>query len=127
MWPPYEQVPTVKELGYDVMYESPNFSMGPPNMPKPVVEIWVKAIKVAVDNPEFKQFCLERGARWGYSPPDQLVEKLEKQRELMRTIMGKAGILKESLEVVGGKKLRMDIHERRLCSIGNRQVRRGPG
>jgi tripartite-type tricarboxylate transporter receptor subunit TctC len=96
LWPPYEQVPTVKELGYDVMYESPNFSMGPPNMPKPVVEIWVKAIKGAVDNPEFKQFCLERGARWGYSPPDQLVEKLDKQRELMRTIMGKAGILKES-------------------------------
>jgi len=96
LWPPYEKVPTVKELGYDVSYESPNFSIGPPNMPKPVVEIWVKAIRQAVDNPEFKQFCLERGARWGYSAPDQLLEKLNKQRELMRTIMGKAGILKES-------------------------------
>jgi tripartite-type tricarboxylate transporter receptor subunit TctC len=96
LWPPYEQVPTVKELGYDVSYESPNFSLGPPNMPKPVVEIWVKAIKQAVDNPEFKQFCLERGARWEYSPPDQVVAKLDKQREVMRTIMGKAGILKES-------------------------------
>jgi tripartite-type tricarboxylate transporter receptor subunit TctC len=96
LWPPYEQVPTVKELGYDVSYESPNFSLGPPNMPKPVVEIWVKAIKQAVDNPEFKQYCLERGARWEYSPPEQVVAKLDKQREVMRTIMGKAGILKES-------------------------------
>ena len=96
LWAPFDQVPTIKELGYDVTYESPNFVMGPPKMAKPVVDTWVKTIKQAVDQPEFKQFLSERGARWNYLPPDQMIPSLDKQRDVMRVIMGKAGILKES-------------------------------
>ena len=96
LWAPYEQVPTIKEIGYDVSYESPNFAMGPPKLPSAIVDILVKAVKQAVDDPEFKKFCSERGARWNYIPPDQVIGKFDKQREIMRVIMGKAGILKES-------------------------------
>ena len=96
LWAPYEQVPTVKELGYDVIYESPNFAMGPAKMPPAIVDILIKAVKQAVDDPEFKKYCSERGARWQYIPPDQVIGKFDKQREIMRVIMGKAGILKES-------------------------------
>lgn len=95
-WAPFDRVPTIKELGYDVVYESPNFVMGPPKMPKPLVEKWVKTIKQAVDNPEFKQFLIDRGGRWNYIPPDKMIPEFDKQRDVMRVIMGKAGLLKES-------------------------------
>jgi tripartite-type tricarboxylate transporter receptor subunit TctC len=96
LWAPYDKVPTIKELGYDMSYESDNFVIGPPKLPSAIVDVLVKAVKQAVDTPEFKKFCLERGARWNYIPPDQVIGKLDKQREIMRVIMAKAGILKES-------------------------------
>jgi tripartite-type tricarboxylate transporter receptor subunit TctC len=92
---PYDQIPTVRELGYDVSYESTNFAMGPPKMPKNIADIWIKAVKQAAEEPDFKQFCQERNARWVYIPPEQIVPLLDKRREVVRDIMRKAGILKE--------------------------------
>jgi tripartite-type tricarboxylate transporter receptor subunit TctC len=96
LWPPYDQVPTIKELGYDVVYESPNFAIGPAKTPPAVVDVLGKGVKQAVDNPEYKKYLSERGVRWNYIPPDQMIAKLDMQREIMRVIMGKAGILKET-------------------------------
>jgi len=96
LWPPYDKVPTIKELGYDMSYESPNFAMGPPNLPPAVRDILVPAIKKAVDTPEYKKYCLERAFRWNYLPPDQMVGMLDRQREIVRDIFAKAGVLKES-------------------------------
>jgi tripartite-type tricarboxylate transporter receptor subunit TctC len=93
---PYDNLPTVKELGYDVSWESTNFMMGPPRMRKEVVEVLVNAIKKAVEEPDFKKFCLERNARWEYMPPETVVPAFDKRRIAVREIMGKAGILKES-------------------------------
>ncbi len=93
---PYDQIPTVKELGYAVSWESTNFMMGPPKMPKDVVDILVKAIEKAVKEPDYIKFCAERNARWGYIPPDKVVAEFDKRRAVVREIMAKAGILKES-------------------------------
>jgi tripartite-type tricarboxylate transporter receptor subunit TctC len=93
---PFDQYPTVKELGYPVSWESTNFMMGPPKMPKGVVEILVKAIEKAVHEPDFIKFCTEINARWGYIPPDKVVAEFDKRRAVVREIMAKAGILKES-------------------------------
>ncbi len=93
---PYDQVPTVKELGYAVSWESTNFAMGPPKMPKDAVDILVKAIKQAVHEPDYIKFCTERNCRWEYIPPDKLVAEFDKRRAVVREIMAKAGILKES-------------------------------
>ena len=92
---PYDKIPTMKELGYDVSYESTNFAMGPPRMSKDVVEILVKAIKQAVHEPDYLKFCSERNARWVYIPPEKMVSVFDK-RQIVREIMSKAGILKES-------------------------------
>jgi tripartite-type tricarboxylate transporter receptor subunit TctC len=96
LWPPYDKVPTIKELGYDMSYESPNFTMGPPNLPPAVRDILVPAIKKAVDTPEYKKYCSDRAFRWNYVPPDQMIGMLDKTRVMMRDIFSKAGVLKES-------------------------------
>lgn len=92
---PYDQIPTVKELGYDVSWESTNFFIGPPKMPKHVTDILVKAIQTASHDPAYQKFCADRNSRWGYIPPEEVVPTFDKRRVVVREIMRKAGILKE--------------------------------
>lgn len=92
---PYDKIPTVKELGYDVSWESTNFVMGPPNMPKEIVTALTNAIEKAVKDPEYIKFANERNTRWEYIPPDRIVADFDKRRDAVREIMRKAGILKE--------------------------------
>ena len=92
---PYDKVPTVKELGYDVSWESTNFVMGPPKLPKAVVAILVSAIEKAAKDPEFVKFAVERNTRWEYIAPADIVPAFDKRRTTVREIMSKAGILKE--------------------------------
>ena len=93
---PYDKFPTLKELGYNVSWESTNFLMGPPKLPKEVVAVLVPAIEKAVKDPEFVKFVNERNARWEYIPPSEIVKKFDERRETVKTIMAKAGIVKEA-------------------------------
>jgi tripartite-type tricarboxylate transporter receptor subunit TctC len=93
---PYDKIPTVKELGYDVSWESTNFLMGPPKMPKEIVAVLASAIEKAVKDPEYIKFASERNTRWAYVPPDKIVADFDKRRDAVREIMKKAGILKEA-------------------------------
>ena len=93
---PYDKIPTVKELGYDVSWESSNFVMGPPKLPKEIVTILANAIEKAVKEPDFIKFVSERNARWEYIPPGEVVASYDKRRDAVREIMSKAGILKEA-------------------------------
>jgi len=93
---PHDKIPTVRELGYDVSWESTNFVMGPPKMPKEIVAVLVKAIEKAVNEPEYVKFVNERNARWGWTAPDKIVPLFDKRRDIVREIMGKAGLLKEA-------------------------------
>jgi tripartite-type tricarboxylate transporter receptor subunit TctC len=93
---PYDKIPTVRELGYDVSWESTNFVMGPPKLPKEIVTILVNAIEKAAKEPEFVKFVNDRNTRWEYIPPDKVVPAFDKRRDAVREIMRKAGILKEA-------------------------------
>ncbi len=93
---PYDKVPTMKELGYDVSWESSNFVMGPPKLPKEIATVLANAIEKAAKDPEFIKFVSERNARWEYIPADQVVASYDKRRDVVRGIMTKAGILKEA-------------------------------
>ncbi|MCC7483662.1 MAG: tripartite tricarboxylate transporter substrate binding protein [Burkholderiales bacterium] len=92
---PYDKIPTVRELGYDVSWESTNFFMGPPKLPKPIVAILVKAIEQAAKDPEYVKFAVDRNTRWEYIPPEEVTPRFDKRRVAVREIMRKAGILKE--------------------------------
>jgi len=93
---PYDKVPTMKELGYDVSYEGINFMMGPPNLPNEIVMVLASAIEKAAKDPEYIKNVSGRNARWEYIAPDRMVPMLDKRRVAMREIMRKAGILKEA-------------------------------
>lgn len=94
--PPYDKFPTVKELGYPVSWESTNIIIGPPGLPKEVVERLSKAIEQAAREPDFIKFVEERDARWEYIAPEKVVPALSARREVVKEIMAKAGLLKES-------------------------------
>ena len=94
--PPYDKIPTVKELGYPVSWESTNIVMGPPGLPKEVVEKLTKAIEQAARDPEFIKYVQERDAQWEYIPPEKVIPKLSSRQTVVKEIMAKAGLLKES-------------------------------
>jgi len=56
----------------------------------------IKPIEKAVKDPEYVRFCGEQNSRWEYIPPDKVVAEFDKRRDVVREIMRKAGILKES-------------------------------
>jgi tripartite-type tricarboxylate transporter receptor subunit TctC len=93
---PYDQIPTAKELGYDVVWESTNFVMGPPKLPKEIVQILADAVEKAAKDPEFVKFANERNTRWEYIAPANVNPMFDKRRAVVRDIMSKAGILKEA-------------------------------
>lgn len=94
--PPYEKIPTIKELGYPVSWESTNIIMGPPGMPKDVVKTLVSAIEKAAKDPEFIKFVNDRNATWEYVPPEKIISNFDNRREVVKDIMAKAGLLKEA-------------------------------
>ncbi len=93
---PYDKIPTLKELGYNVVWESTNFVMGPPGLPAEVVAVLVPAIEKAAKDPAYIKFANERNTRWEYLPPKKVIELFDQRRVAVRAIMQKAGILKEA-------------------------------
>lgn len=92
----YSNVPTVLESGFDVTWDSPNFLVGPPRMPKNVIEKLVKAIEAEATKPEFRKAAQAMYATPVYQSSDQLLAYLEKQKEVSRDILQKNGVLKEN-------------------------------
>ncbi len=93
--PGYENVPTLKEVGYDVVWASTGFIIGPPNMPKDVADKLTKTFEMAANHPNFHKFLLDRFATPLYLSPNKTIEYLDGQSKVVRDIMYKAGILKE--------------------------------
>jgi tripartite-type tricarboxylate transporter receptor subunit TctC len=52
----YPQVPTIKEIGYDVVARSHLGLIGPKNLPKPIVAKLHDAFKKSIEEPEFLKF-----------------------------------------------------------------------
>ncbi|HQQ69813.1 MAG TPA: tripartite tricarboxylate transporter substrate binding protein [Alicycliphilus sp.] len=63
---PVFKVPTLKELGYDVIVPSPLGLAGPKGLPKPIVDKLDRAIKLALDDPAFKKLLDSNGVRTLY-------------------------------------------------------------
>jgi len=94
--PPYDKFPTLKELGYPVVWESTNVVIGPPNIPKEIVAKVTGAIEQVVKDPEFIKFALERDAKPEYIVPEKMTTMMDQRRDVVREIMAKAGLLKEA-------------------------------
>ncbi len=93
--PGYADVPTMKDIGYDVVWESSGIVIGPPKMPKDVTDKLAKAFEMAANDSEYRKFLSERFALPFYISPDKISSYLDARRKTVREILDKAGILKE--------------------------------
>jgi tripartite-type tricarboxylate transporter receptor subunit TctC len=91
----YSDVPTMKELGYDVALGTFTGVMGPKNMPKAATEKLVKAFEIASTDPKIVAHIHARYGDAYYLAPEPFLQFLDKQREIYRKVLGKAGLLKE--------------------------------
>ena len=89
------QVPTMKEAGYDVSWESFGVVIGPPKIPKDIFDKLAQAFEVAAKDPGYIKYLESRSANEFYLPPDHIVKFCDSYQKLVRDIMGKAGLLKE--------------------------------
>lgn len=92
---PYQNVPSLKEFGYDVFVQSSMVIIAPPKLPRDAADKLAKAFETAAADPEYQKFVAELNAVPFHLPPQRAVQFLNEQREVYRKIMGKAGILKE--------------------------------
>jgi tripartite-type tricarboxylate transporter receptor subunit TctC len=92
---PYDHIPNFKELGYDIRWEAVQGVMGPAKMPKEITQKLAGAFETAANEPEFRKFVAEQNCMPFYLGPDQFFRYLSEQRNVCRSIMEKAGILKE--------------------------------
>jgi tripartite-type tricarboxylate transporter receptor subunit TctC len=88
-------VPTLKELGYDVSVTSFAGMIGPPKMPKDIVDKLVKAFEIAVTDKEYQKFLASRFVTPVFVPPDKYFSLCEETRKVYRGVFAKAGMLKE--------------------------------
>ena len=94
-FPSYPDIPTLKEIGYDIVWESTGFVVGPPKMPKDVTDKLTKTFEMAAHNPNYHKFLLDRFSTPFYLPPSKMIDYFDGQSKTARDIMYKAGILKE--------------------------------
>ena len=92
---PYDHVPTLKELGYNAVWESFGIVMGPPKMPREITEKLIQAFAAAANDPDYQKYISERFTAPFYLPPERIAPFCDEQRAVVRNIMDKAGILKE--------------------------------
>ena len=58
----YDHVPSLKDLGYDIIWNLPRCVIGPPKMPKDITDKLAKAFEMAANDPEYQKFVIERNA-----------------------------------------------------------------
>ena len=97
---PYDKVPTLKEvIGYDANHDSPQTAIGPPKMPKEIVDKLAKVIEGVANDSEYQRFLVERNAAPLYLPPDKARAYLDDLRNTCRSIMGRSGVLKKEVTI----------------------------
>lgn len=91
----FDHVPSLNEFGYDVGVGAFGVVVGPPKLPKEIIDKLDKAFEVAVNDPEYQKYANENNYTPIYLPPDKAFRYLDEQRNVFRSVMGEAGILKE--------------------------------
>ena len=94
--PGYENIPTLKESGYDASIESPQVVIAPAKLPAAIAEKLAKAIETVAIEPGYQKLVITANAIPVYLPPQKAVQNLDEQRKVFREVMDKAGILKEN-------------------------------
>ena len=89
-----KDVPTCKELGYDVEFGTSRGFVMPADVDRTVVDYWAELFHQLYETEEFKKYVQEAGATPAYLGPDEFRESNEEQTEKSIEILEKIGFYK---------------------------------
>jgi tripartite-type tricarboxylate transporter receptor subunit TctC len=92
--PVFPDVPTAKELGWNVSNGVWYLLMAPKGTPAPVVRYLHDAARAAIEDPKFKQSMNSRGIDVDYRPGEALRADLWREYKLHTAILQRVGLLK---------------------------------
>jgi tripartite-type tricarboxylate transporter receptor subunit TctC len=90
----YNYIPTLKETGYDASLRSFTAFIGPPKMPKEIVEKLVKAIEKASNDEEYRNYVLSRYDTPLYMTPEEFIATCKKEGNVFEELFKKTGLYK---------------------------------
>lgn len=92
--PAFPDVPTAKELGWDVANGVWYLLAAPRGTPAPVIRYLHDAAKAAIDHPKFGEVMAQRGIDVDYRPGEKLRDDLRREYRLHTEILRRIGMLK---------------------------------
>jgi len=90
--PAFTGVPTLKELGYDVLVPSPLGIGGPANLPEAIVQKLDQAIKAALQDPEVKTAANNFGVRTYYIGHKEYADFAKREFEAQKPLISDLGL-----------------------------------
>lgn len=90
----FNHVKTLKEMGYDASMSSFAAVMGPPRMPKEIVNKLSAAIEKAIKDPEVEKTIISRNMIPEYMSPEAFLKFCNEQEGGYRTVLEKLNMLK---------------------------------
>jgi tripartite-type tricarboxylate transporter receptor subunit TctC len=90
---PYQYAPTLKEMGRDIVYLGTSAVIGPPKMPKEVVDKLAETLKGSLDADIQKHFLIN-DQPINFMRSEEALKKFDEEREIIRSVMSRAGLLK---------------------------------
>ena len=91
----YPNVPTLKEAGYDMVYSSPLFIIGPKGMPKPIVTKLHESFKKSLDDPDYLSILKKYDMTLNYLGPEDLDKALQQESDQIKRVVQKLGLDKK--------------------------------
>lgn len=91
----YPQIPTIKEIGYDVVCPGPIGFIGPKGLPKPIVAKLHDAFKKAMDDPEFIAIMKTFDMPHLYLNPEDYEKFVRQDSERIGRLVQKLGLDKK--------------------------------
>jgi tripartite-type tricarboxylate transporter receptor subunit TctC len=93
--PDWQDIPTMKEQGYDIEYLMLRGIFGAPGISKEVQEWYVDLLKKVAATPEWQEFADKGGLKRAFLSGADLVKWLEETAALHKDLMTKGGLLKQ--------------------------------
>jgi tripartite-type tricarboxylate transporter receptor subunit TctC len=85
--PQLPDVPTFKELGYDVVSERYRALSGPPGLSAEIVSYWGQVCKQVVANPQFQEEMSKSGQPAGYRSPAEARKAIDQMTKDIKTLV----------------------------------------
>ncbi len=90
--PTLPDLPTLKEEGYDFVFEKIRGLMVPKGTPDEIIEFWNEAIRKVYDDPAFKKYYESSNIIPLYRGPDEMTKAMDEQHQFFKEMLEKMGL-----------------------------------